>query len=204
MPEGEDGVTELAAQAAAGDGTAARELLLVVYQELRALAQQRMNMERPDHTLNATALVHEAWLKISESERQKPWANRAHFYAAAAEAMRQILLDHAKAKGRAKRGGGARRVPLSVADVAETWNLEETVRMDDAIRRLMEVDGSIGEVVRLRFFAGLSIEEAAEAIGVSQATIRRRWEFGRAWLFRELNRGEGRNGARDGSTGAGG
>jgi RNA polymerase sigma factor (TIGR02999 family) len=114
-----------------------------------------------------------------------PWQNRRHFYAAAAEAMRQILLDHARSRGRLKRGGGRRRVPLSVADVAEFWNLEETVSLDDALRRLESQDGRIAEVVRLRFYAGLSIEQTAEALAISPATVKRRWEFGRAWLYRE-------------------
>lgn len=183
-------IPELAAKAPGGDESSGRDLLPLVYRELRLLAQQRMNAERPDHTLNATALVHEAWLKIGASERAIPWANRAHFYAAAAEAMRQILLDHAKSRGRVKRGGGAKRVPLSVADIADTWNFTETVRLDEAIRRLMSEDAAVGEVVRLRFFAGLTNEQAAEALGVSQATIKRRWEFGRTWLFREMSRGE--------------
>lgn len=147
----------------------ARSLPLGLPGASRALAQKRINAERPSHTLDATALVHEVWLKLIGNERKKPWENRAHFYSAAAEAMCQVLLDHAKAKGRAKRGGGVRRAPLSVTEVAETRNFEETMRIDDAIRRLMEMDGSIGEVVWLRFFAGMSIEEAA-AIGVSQAT----------------------------------
>jgi RNA polymerase sigma factor (TIGR02999 family) len=175
-------------------------ILPAVYQELRALAQNRMNAERPDHTLNATALVHEAWLKLSGTDREKPWANRAHFCAAAAEAMRQILLDHAKAKGRIKRGGGSQQVPLNVADIADTWNLEETVRLDEAIHRLMLEDAGVGEVVRLRFFAGLTNEQAAEALDLSAATVKRRWEFGRSWLFRALSRGERADGTASGKT----
>jgi len=195
-------VTKLTARAAGGP--AARSLLRLVYQELRALAQQRMNAERSDHTLNATALVHEAFLKLAGNEREKPWANRAHFYAAAAEAMRQILLDHAKARGRGKRGGGAKRVPLSVADIAETWDFAETVRLDEAIRRLMSEDAGVGEVVRLRFFAGLTNEQTAEALGVSQATVKRRWEFGRTWLYRELSSDEDGDGGSGRPTESGG
>ncbi len=102
--------------------------------------------------------------------------------------MRRILLDHAKARGREKRGGGRQRVPLSVADIAESWDFEETLSLDEALRRLMDRDPNIGRLVELRFFAGLSIEDTAEALGVSKATVKRRWEFGRTWLYRELTR----------------
>ena len=148
-----------------------------------------MASERSDHTLEATALVHEAYLRLV-GERRVPWQNRAHFYAAAAQAMRRILLDHTKARGREKRGGGRRRVPLSMADIADSWNFQETLSLDEALCRLEERDPAIGEVVRLRFFAGLSVEQTAEALGVSKATVKRRWEFGRTWLFRELKQGE--------------
>ena len=171
-----------------GDAGAADDLLPLVYDQLRRIARQHMAQERVDHTLQATALVHEAYLRLV-GPRRVPWKNKAHFYVAAAQAMRHILLDHAKARAREKRGGGRRRVPLSVADVAESWNLEETLSLDDALRRLVDRDPGIGEVVRLRFFAGLSIEETAEVLGVSKATVKRRWEFGRTWLYRELNRG---------------
>ena len=139
--------------------------------------------------LEATALVHEAYLRLV-GERRVPWQNRAHFYFAAAEAMRRILLDHAKARARQKRGAGRRRVPLSMADIADSWNFQETLSLDEALCRLEERDPAIGEVVQLRFFAGLSVEQTAEALGVSKATVKRRWEFGRTWLFRELKQGE--------------
>ncbi len=167
---------------------AANELLPLVYDQLRREAQRHMAGERSDHTLQATALVHEAYLRLV-GDRRIPWKNRAHFYAAAAEAMRRILLDHAKARGREKRGGGRKRVPLSVADIAESWNFEETLSLDEALRRLMDRDPNIGRVVELRFFAGLSIDDTAEAVGVSKATVKRRWEFGRTWLYRDLKRG---------------
>ena len=183
-------VTRILKDAAAGDRDRAAELLPLVYEQLRAVAQQRMNRERPDHTLGATALVHEAFIKLIGTDRELPWANRQHFYAAAAEAMRQILLDHVKARNRLKRGGTARRVPLSVNDVAESWNFEETAVLDAAIRRLGDRDPGIGEVVRLRFFAGLTIEQTAAVLGVSPMTVKRRWEFGRTWLFRALNEGD--------------
>ena len=170
-----------------GDVGAANELLPLVYDQLRREAQRHMAGERSDHTLQATALVHAAYLRLV-GDRRIPWQNRAHFYAAAAEAMRRILLDHAKGRGREKRGGGRKRVPLSVADVAESWDFEETLSLDEALRRLKDRDPNIGRVVELRFFAGLSIDDTAEALGVSKATVKRRWEFGRTWLYRELTR----------------
>jgi RNA polymerase sigma factor (TIGR02999 family) len=182
-------VTQILAEIERGDPSAADRLLPLVYDQLKRAAQLRMSAERADHTLQATALVHEAYLRLV-GDRQIPWQNSAHFYAAAAEAMRRILLDHAKARGREKRGGQARRVPLNVADVAESWNLEETLSLNEALRRLEEVKPDVHEVVRLRFFAGLSIEDTAKALGISMATVKRRWEFGRTWLFRELKRGE--------------
>ena len=184
-----DQVTHLLQRAGDGDRSAVDELLPLVYDQLRRDAQLRMAGERADHTLQATALVHEAYLRLV-GERRVPWQNRAHFYSAAAEAIRRILLDHAKARARQKRGGGRRRVPLSIADVAESWSFQETLSLDDALCRLGERDPAIGEVVRLRFFAGLSVEQTAEALGVSKATVKRRWEFGRTWLFRELKQGE--------------
>ena len=179
-------VTELL-QAAPDEPRAAGELLPLVYQQLRAAAQLQMAGERADHTLQPTALVHEAFLKLV-GDRELPWRNRRHFYAAAAEAMRQILIDHARARGRQKRGGGQHRMPLSVEDIADSWSLEETMGLDDAVRRLQEHDHRIAEVVHLRFYAALSIEESARALEVSPATVKRRWEFGRTWLFRELSR----------------
>ena len=180
-------VTRILAAIERGDACAVNELLPMVYDQLRREAQRHMAGERSDHTLQATALVHEAYLRLV-GDRRIPWKNRAHFYAAAAEAMRRILLDHAKARGREKRGGGRKRVPLSVADIAESWNFEETLSLDEALRRLVDRDPNIGRVVELRFFAGLSIDDTAQALGVSKATVKRRWEFGRTWLYRELTR----------------
>ncbi len=166
------------------------ELLSLVYDQLRRLAAKQMSHEIPGQTLQPTALVHEGFLKLI-GDRDVPWQNRRHFYVAAAEAMRQILLDHARSRGRLKRGGNRRRVPLSMADVAESWNLEETVSLDDALRRLESRGAEIAEVVRLRFFAGLTIEQTAEALDISPATVKRRWEFGRTWLYRELGKEAG-------------
>jgi RNA polymerase sigma factor (TIGR02999 family) len=189
-PDEHEDATRLMIAASDGDAAAAERLLPLVYQQLRAAAQLQMATERPGHTLQATALVHEAFLKLV-GDRDLSWQNRRHFYVAAAEAMRQILLDHARSRGRLKRGGGRRRVPLSMADVAESWNLEETVSLDEALHRLEAQDGDIAEVVRLRFYAGLSIEQTAEALDISPATVKRRWEFGRTWLYRELGKDAG-------------
>lgn len=182
-------VTQILNAIGQGDPSAADQLLPLVYDQLRRAAQLQMAGERADHTLQATALVHEAYLRLV-GNRRLSWQNSGHFYAAAAEAMRRILLDHAKARGRAKRGGQRHRIPLNMADVAESWNFEETMSLDQAICRLEVEHPNICSVVRLRFFAGLSIEETATALGVSKATVKRRWEFGRTWLFRELRQGE--------------
>ncbi len=182
-------VTRILSDIEQGDPDAANRLLPLVYEQLKRAAQLQMAGERVDHTLQATALVHEAFLRLV-GNRRLSWQNSGHFYAAAAEAIRRILLDHAKAKGRLKRGGQLRRIPLSVEDVADSWNLEETLSLDEAICRLEVEHPNICEVVQLRFFAGLSIEDTAKAMGVSKATVKRRWEFGRTWLFRELSQGE--------------
>jgi RNA polymerase sigma factor (TIGR02999 family) len=162
-------------------------LLPLVYDQLRAVAQRALAAERPDHTLEATALVHEAYLKLV-GEREIPWTSRAHFYVAAAEAMRWILLDHARARGRVKRGGGRARLTLSgLTDLAT--NPEEIVRFDEAFRRLEGESPEAAAIVRLRFFAGLSVEQTAEALGVSTSTVDRRWAFARAWLYQALSDG---------------
>lgn len=187
MPESDSkAITELLTDDGVSSEDRARRLLPLMYEQLRAEANRLMAGERADHTLQPTALVHEAFVRIF-GDRQVPWKNRAHFYAAAAEAMRRILIDHARAHASKRRGGGRRSVPLSMADVADSWNVEDVMSLDDAIQRLGEQDPAIAEVVRLRFFAGLTIAEAAEVLGISPATVKRRWEFGRTWLFRELS-----------------
>jgi RNA polymerase sigma factor (TIGR02999 family) len=180
-------VTQLLLDPQLASAERAERLLPLVYEHLRGIARQRMAAERLDHTLQPTALVHEAYLRLV-GERELPWQNRAHFFAAAAEAMRRILLDHAKARGRVKRGGGAERVPLSVGDLVAAEDPAEILSLDEALCRLTECDPGIGDVVRLRFYAGLSIEETARTLEISQATVKRRWEFGRTWLYHELTR----------------
>lgn len=164
----------------------AGELLEQVYEQLRGLAQLRLSQERPGHTLQATALVHEVYLRLARGN-PGAFASRGQFFHAAAEAMRRILIEHARARGRQKRGGGAARLPLSnVLDLAQASDPSEILALDDAICRLEEQMPEAAAVVRLRFFAGLSVQETAEALGVSPRTVDREWTYARAWLFRQL------------------
>lgn len=158
----------------------AEQLLPLVYQQLRAIAQQRMADERAGHTLQATALVHEAYLRLIR-DAQVSWQGRGHFFAAAAEAMRQILIDHARRRGTAKRGGGLRRIS-SVLDLASDENISSALIVDDLISRLEMDDATAAQVVRLRFFAGLSLADTAQALGIGVATVSRKWTYARAWL----------------------
>ena len=178
-------LTRLLDDVNAGDHSAGERLLPLVYDQLRAIAGERMRAEDPAHTLQATALVHEAYLRLV-GQRRIPWENQAHFFRAAADAMRWILIDHAKAKGRQKRGGNRKRNPLNVLDLAVSENSQQILALDDAIRRLEQQEPEAAEVVRLRFFAGLSVDDTAEALGLSPRTVDRRWHFARAWLFREM------------------
>ncbi len=164
-----------------GDSAALIEL---VYDELRGLSASYLQNERPDHTLQATALVHEAFLAINP--RSQPWADRTHFFRAAAKAMRHILINHAKAKKAVKRGGGERPIRLhETALLTDSPDLD-LLELDDALRRLSDLDPEKGHVVELRFFAGCSIEQTATALGVSTATVERHWRFARAWLRADL------------------
>lgn len=188
-PQPED-ATLLMVAAAGGDRAAADRLLPLVYEQLRRAAQLGLAGERAGHTLSATALVHEAYLKLV-GPREVAWASQGHFYAAAAEAMRRILIDYARARGRQKRGPTA--VPLdgaaallSVTDLASDEHLDQIVRLDEAVRRLETEDPDVAQVVRLRFYAGLSGEETATVLGKSPATVDRDWSWARAWLFRQM------------------
>lgn len=173
------------ARTAETDRDAANRLLQTLYTALRREARRRMAAERADHTFSATALVHEAYLKLC-GPRDRQWQNRAHFYAAAVEAMRQVLLDHAKSRKRRKRGGGARRIGLDAVELAVRSEPTDFLSLDEAICRLTQQAPEMGEVTRMRFYAGLSIEETAAALKLSPATVKRRWEFARTWLFKEL------------------
>jgi RNA polymerase sigma factor (TIGR02999 family) len=161
-------------------------LLPLVYGQLRAIAAARMAGERPGHTLDATGLVHEAYLKLVQGPLD--WRGKAHFYAAAAEAMRRILVDHARGRGREKRGSGRVQLPLDVVELASREDPAEILSVDEAVRRLEERDPRMAEIVKLRFFAGLSDEETAQALGVADRTVRRDWTLARAFLQRELGR----------------
>ncbi len=160
-------------------------ILPLVYDELRALARAHLRHERPDHTLQATALVHEAYLRLLGGEHP-PWNNRRHFFHAAGEAVRRILIEHARKRGRVKRGGKRVRVELRDANLATEQDLEELLALDDAFRRLEQQDPRAADVVRLRFFAGLSVEETAKALELSERTVKREWAFARAYLYAAL------------------
>lgn len=176
-------VTRLMGEAAAGSTQAARELLPLVYRSLRVLAERRMREERHSHTLQATALVHEAYLRLVDGQNLA-WDNRAHFYAAAAEAMRRILIEHARRVGAKKRGGGRLREIASVADLAHEEAVSEALEIDAAIEALHREDPRTASVVQLRFYTGLSIDETAAAMGVAPSTIDREWRYARSWLLR--------------------
>jgi RNA polymerase sigma factor (TIGR02999 family) len=181
-------VTRLLNDAQHGGMDAARQLFPLVYQQLRELARRRMAAERAEHTLEATALVHEAYVRLVGGE-PIAWEGRQHFFLVAAEAMRRILIDHARARSGPRRGGDRRRVPLNnVLDLtaAADDNLPEILALDDAVSRLDKVSPTVAAVVRLRFYAGLSVEETADALQISPRTVKREWTYGRAWLAREL------------------
>ena len=167
---------------------AAETLLPLVYEQLRAIAQARMAGERDGHTLQATALVHEAYLRLVGGE-DVAWESRAHFFAAAAQAMRRILIDHARKRGSAKRGGGRASVPMSVVDLAVESDPAQILALDEALTTLEADDPRAAEVVKLRFFGGLSAEETAELMGLSLRTVMREWAFARARLFEALDSG---------------
>lgn len=178
-------VTVLLAELTKGNEEAAARLIPVVYAELRRLAGSYMRRERSDHTLQATALVHEAYLKLIE-QRAVNWQSRAHFFGIAAQIMRRILVDHARGHLRDKRGGGQIEVPLDEAIVFAPPQSAELVKLDQALDRLAQFDSRQAKIVELRFFGGLTVEEAAEVMGISPKTIKRDWSVAKAWLHGEL------------------
>lgn len=180
-------VTQVLDRIGQGDANAAEELLPLVYEELRKLAAHRMAQEAAGHTLQPTALVHEAWLRLVGS-REQTWQNRAHFFAAAAEAMQRILIDRARRKHALKRGAGAERIDLDQVDVAAEADEETLLRVNDALGKLAAQDAQAAEVVKLRFYIGLGYKEAAELLGISERSAKRCWSFARVWLYRELSR----------------
>jgi RNA polymerase sigma factor (TIGR02999 family) len=191
---GRERVTELLQRPMQAGQVASSELLVLVYDQLRAIAQQRMNEERREHTLEATALVHEAYLRLVGSG-QGSWSGRAHFFAAAAEAMRRILIEHARSRAAAKRGGlegkAPKRTPINLLDLASHDDPDQMLMLDEALQRMEAEEPEVGAVVRLRFFAGLSGDETAKLLGVSPSTVDRHWAWARATLFKALTSGQG-------------
>ena len=186
-------ITRILQSVVKGDSQAADQLLPLVYEELRRLAAQRMANEAAGHTLQPTALVHEAWLRLAGAEKQR-WDGRGHFFAAAAEAMRRILIEKARSKKALKRGGNVERINLDDVDVAALADGDTLLLINDALEKLEKEDPAAAQVVKLRFFAGLTNEEAGEALAISARTAKRHWTFARAWLFQEL-RGPGGTGS---------
>jgi RNA polymerase sigma factor (TIGR02999 family) len=180
-------VTQILSRIEQGDPAAANQLLPLVYDELRRLAKQKLAHEKPGQTLQATALVHEAYLRLIGPNRQgESWDSRGHFFAAAAEAMRRILIDQARAKGRQKRQADRHRLDIDAADVAVHSTPDQLLAIDEALTKLEREDPAVFELVRLRYFAGLNVDEAAAALGISAATAYRHWNYARAWLHAEL------------------
>jgi RNA polymerase sigma factor (TIGR02999 family) len=180
-------VTRILSAIEQGDARAAEDLLPLVYQELRSLASQRLARERPGQTLQATALVHEAYLRLVDVKNVQSWNSRGHFFAAAAEAMRRILVEQARRKRRGKHGGDRRRVGLDEADLVAEPPSDDLVALDEALGRLEAADPLAAGLVKLRHFAGLTMAQAAEALGVSLRQAERNWAYARAWLHRELS-----------------
>jgi RNA polymerase sigma factor (TIGR02999 family) len=182
-------VTHILSAIEDGDAHAAEQLLPLVYDELRRLAAQEMAQEKPGQTLQATALVHEAYLRLVDVEKAQHWNSRRHFFAAAAEAMRRILIEEFRRKQSLRRGGGFARIELDDAVVqADGAGSPDLIALDEALTRLAAVDPEAAKLVNLRYFAGLTVEEAAQALGISSRTVKRNWAFARAWLQREIDR----------------
>jgi RNA polymerase sigma factor (TIGR02999 family) len=175
-------VTRILSAIEGGDSTAAEQLLPLVYDELRKLATQKLVHEKPGQTLQATALVHEAYLRLVEVDEVQHWDSRRQFFAAAAEAMRRILIETARRKRAGKHGGGRRRVDLHDADVVAPSEPDELLELDDMLSVLAREDPDAAQVVKLRLYAGLSVEEAAEVLGISRAGAYQQWTYARAWL----------------------
>ena len=179
-------VTRILEAAQRGDLAAEEELLPLVYHELRKLAAQKMAREMPGHTLQPTALVHEAWLRLLKPDEQARFQNRAHFFGAAAEAMRRILIESARRKKRLKHGGEFERVDMDAIDVPLPMPADELLALDEALERLGALDARAAQVVKLCFFVGLTQAQAAKELAVSLGTVERLWAFARAWLFHEM------------------
>jgi len=199
---GMNDVTRILTAIEQGDARAADQLLLLVYDELRRLAAQKLSREPPGQTLQATALVHEAYLRLvarpswpcfhglEARATGQTWKGRTHFFAAAAEAMRRILVENARRKHRLKHGGGLQKVELDSADIAIGEPPEDVIALDEALTKLAEEEPIVAELVKIRYFAGLTLEQAAEILGVSRRTADRYWAYARAWLYKEITKPE--------------
>jgi RNA polymerase sigma factor (TIGR02999 family) len=179
-------VTQILSQIQSGDPTAPEQLLPLVYNELRKLAAAKLANEKPGQTLQATALVHEAYLRLVDVEQAQHWNNRGHFFVAAAEAMQRILIENARRKRRQKRGGALGRVALDAAALSDRTPAEDLLDLNEALDCLAVQDPQTAQFVKLRYFAGLSVEEAAEVVGLSRSTAGEHWAYARAWLRRRL------------------
>jgi len=179
-------ISTLLNEAGGGDARASADLLPLVYDQLRALASRKMRQERPDQTLQATALVHEAYLRLVDTSRVQRWESRWHFFAAAAESMRRILVDHARRRGRLKRGGAMHRVNLDQLELTLNDPPDELLALDEAMIALAKDHPEKAQLVNLRYFAGLTHEEAARGLGISTSTADRHWAYARAWLYRHM------------------
>jgi RNA polymerase sigma factor (TIGR02999 family) len=181
-----DGLTQVLSAIEQGDPHAAEQLLPLVYDELRRLAAAKLAQEKPGQTLQATALVHEAYLRLVDVDRVQHWNSRRHFFAAAAEAMRRILVERARARGSGKRGGGLERLDLDDLAVASPERPDDLLALDEALTRLAAVEPQAAELVRLRYFAGQTMSDAADLLGLSLRTTHRLWAYAKAWLLQEL------------------
>jgi RNA polymerase sigma factor (TIGR02999 family) len=185
-------VTQILSRIEAGDPGAAAQLLPLLYDELKRVAVHKLADEKPGHTLQPTALVHEAYLRLVNGESSQEWNSRGHFFAAAAEAMRRILVESARRKQRIKHGGELRRVPLEIDGALKSDSPDELLRIDEAISKLASEDPTAAELVKLRYFAGFSVEEAGAALGLSRSSAYEHWTYARAWLHRDIF-GDARN-----------
>ena len=186
MTEGGENITELLVGYGRGDKEALDKLMPIVYDELRRQAARYLRREQAGHTLQTTALIHEAYVRLVD-QRNVQWQNRAHFFGIAAQMMRRILVDHARGKRRAKRGGSDVKVSLADATIPVKERDLDVVALDEALTRLAEIDEQQSKVVELRFFSGLTVEETAEVMHISPATVKRDWSMAKAWLHRELS-----------------
>jgi RNA polymerase sigma-70 factor, ECF subfamily len=185
MPAIPEEITQLLMNWSQGDKAALDQLVPLVYPELRRLAKRQMNRENPAHTLQTSALINEAYLKLVDQQNVQ-WQNRAHFFAVAAQVMRHILVDHARTRNYAKRGGGASKLPLDEASALTERRAAELIALDDALRDLARLDERRSQIIELRFFGGLSLEETAEVMNISPSTVQREWRAARAWLHHTM------------------